>query len=251
MADVDIVTDLARGALTVPAPGGNSDSSLWDRAQRLARNVELICRIPQLRRIETQIDHFSLMAATYFSDAGLAQYLKSAKTGPEPMALSVNGGDLLDLCTETVDRALGAHIDQVRVNNINRIITESQGYSARMTEAMILSDARNLDDMGAVGIFNEFRRYFIGGKGVSDAVQLWKKKIDYRYWQSRLKEGFQFDPVRRIAERRLAAAESFMNELKVENSAVDFEEFIAELAEKNETSNTEFEENIKQGAGQI
>lgn len=251
MSELDIVTDLAKQALTIPAPGGNSDRYLWDRAQRLARNVELICRLPELHKLVTQIDRFCLMASTYFSDAGLAQYLKFDKTGANPIAHSADGNDLLDLCTEVVGRALGGHIDQVRVNNINRIITESQRHSARMAEAMILSDALNLEDMGAVGIFNEFRRGFIGGKGISDAVQLWKRKIDYQYWHSRLKESFRFDAVRRIAEQRLAAAKSFMNELEAENSGIDLQELVAGLAEKTTISDAESEENVTQGAGQL
>ena len=94
----------------------------------------------------------------------------------------------------------------------------------KMLEAMILSDASNLDDMGAIGIFSEFKRYIIGGKGVSNVLHTWKRKIDYKYWQARLKESFRFESVRKIAEQRLSTAEYFMNQLKVENTASDLEE---------------------------
>ena len=89
---------------------------------------------------------------------------------------------------------------------------------------MILSDARNLDDMGTIGIFSEFKRHIIGGKGVSNVLQAWKRKIDYKYWQARLKESFRFKSVRKIAEQRLSTAEYFMNQLKIENTASDLEE---------------------------
>jgi hypothetical protein len=46
---------------------------------------------------------------------------------------------------------------------------------------MILSDARNLDDMGAAGILNELRRLISSGKGISDALLSWERKIGYRY----------------------------------------------------------------------
>jgi len=97
---------------------------------------------------------------------------------------------------------------------------------------MILSDARNLDDMGAMGIFNEFRRYIIGGKSICDALQSWKMKIDYRYWQARLKKSFRFESVRKLAEQRLSAAEHFMNQLEVETEAQDLNELIAESLAK-------------------
>jgi hypothetical protein len=82
---------------------------------------------------------------------------------------------------------------------------------------MVLCDARNLDDIGAVGIFNELRRYIIGGKNVSDALKVWKRKKDYQYWQARLKEGFRFESVRKLAEQRLSTAKQFMDQLKLES----------------------------------
>ena len=95
---------------------------------------------------------------------------------------------------------------------------------------MILSDARNLDDMGVVGIFSEFRRNVIEGKGVCDALQIWKRKVDYRYWQARLKESFRFEQVRKVAEQRLSAAECFMNQLKAEAEARDVERLTVDSA---------------------
>ncbi len=86
--------------------------------------------------------------------------------------------------------------------------------------------------MGAVGIFNEFRRYVVQGKGVTDAIDNWQRKIDYRYWEARLKESFRFESVRRIADRRFHAAEFFMKQLKVENAAKDLEEVVLETLEK-------------------
>ena len=97
-----------------------------------------------------------------------------------------------------------------------------------MTESMILSDARNLEDMGAVGLFHELRRYVIHGKSISDILESWKRKIDYGYWQARLKESFRFEPVRQLAEERFAAAVYFMNQLTVENGAHDLEKRLLE-----------------------
>jgi hypothetical protein len=86
---------------------------------------------------------------------------------------------------------------------------------------MVLADARNLDDMGAAGIFNEFRRHVMGGRGVAEAVSLWRVKRDYGYWQARLKDSFHFEAVRRLAARRLKAAEGFMRQLEEEHAGQD------------------------------
>ena len=112
--------------------------------------------------------------------------------------------------------------------SVDAIIALISWPETDLTEAKILSDSRNLDDMGAVGIYNEFRRDVIGGKGVSDIMESWKRKVDYRYWQARLKESFRFETVRKIAVQRFAATEYIMNQLKIENAAQDLEDVLLE-----------------------
>ena len=221
MTELEVVRNLAKEALSRSTPMSDHDDSLWDRNKRLVRNVELICRLPELERAGLQINRFCLMAATYFIDAGLAGCLSSGKI---KAANGNNSRDLLLLSTKIVDRKLSTVIDKTKINNINTIITESGGDFTQRPEAMILSDARNLDDIGAAGIFNEFRRHVIAGKGVSGVLESWKKKVDYRYWQSLLKRSFRFEAVRKLAEQRLSVAEHFMNQLRVENVADDMQE---------------------------
>lgn len=234
MHELDIVRDLARESLTIGRAAGRTDSSLWDRTQRLARNVELICKLPEVTGSGLQIDRFCLMVATYFSDSGLAYHIKSAVKGGQPVIYDSGADELLDYCTTAVEENFSSVMAASRVNKINRIITESHNSFTNVTEAMILSDARNLDDMGATGIFNELRRYIIGGKGVSDALKLWKSKVDYRYWEAHLKDNFRFGSVQKLAEQRLSTAEYFMDQLKVEHTAEDMEKLISEPLEGGE-----------------
>ena len=224
MSELDIVRDLARESLTIATVTSELDKSLWDCAQRLVRNTEYICLLPELTGVTVQVDRFCLTAGAYFCDAGLARRIEEGAGSVWFAPSEAESRDLLDLSAQVVAEKLKGIVDASRVDKIGVIITESGDRFTRMTEAMVLSDARNLDDMGAVGIFNESRRYVFDGKGPSDALQSWKNKVDYRYWQARLKEGFRFAPVRRIAELRLAAAECFMNQLKVETEALDLEE---------------------------
>ena len=223
MSELDIVADLAKGILTTIAPGGGGDEFLWDRAQRLVRNVEHICRLPELAEVSLQIDRFCLIAATYFSEVGLTLLLEQQGTVATPATANGNGNGLLDFSIDVVNEKLSGVLEKLKTDKISRIITESGSPFTTMTEAMILSDARNLDDMGAVGIFNEFRRYVIGGKAVSDALQIWKSKIDYQYWQARIKDSFHFESIRKLASQRFSAAEHFMDQLKVENTTSDLE----------------------------
>jgi hypothetical protein len=228
MSELDAVRDLAEQALTVRRPTGGLNNSLWDRAQRLVRTVEYICGLDDLAKKSVQIDRFCLIAATYFNEAGLARHLGTQGQGAEPGNFEANGDELLDLSTKVVEERLADAVERAKIEKINRIITESGRRSAGMMEAMILSDARNLEDMGAAGVLNEFRRFVCTGKSICDVVQSWRKKKDYRYWQARLKEGFRFEQVRRLAEQRLCTVEQFMKQLEVEVQAQDLKELSTE-----------------------
>jgi hypothetical protein len=61
----------------------------------------------------------------------------------------------------------------------------------------------------------------------------WRKQIDYRYWQARLKDSFRFEDVRKLAEQRLAVAEQFMNQLQQETEARDLKAMIKSSPEAN------------------
>jgi hypothetical protein len=228
MSELDIIREIAQQVLVVPTLKGTKDNSLWDRTQRLVRNVEHICRLPEVAKLEPQIDRFCLIAAAYFSDAGFAHYADAEDTGRRFVLADVSADDLSDFSTQVVTDRLSGSLAGPKIDKINKIITESADRFAKLPEAIILSDARNLDDMGAVGIFNEFRRYVVHGKGASEALESWKRKIDYRYWDARLKESFRFESVRKLAAQRFAAAEYFMNQLAVENAARDLEEMVIE-----------------------
>jgi hypothetical protein len=223
-SSLETIKKLAKETLTISIGVNNSDSTLWDRAQRLVCNVEYIVRLPEVAKSGMQIDRFCLTSATYFSDAGLARNLESKKHVGTFYGSGSNGDDLLHDCTEIVSEKLTGIIKRDKIEKINSIIVEAGSNFAKKPEAMILSDARNLDDMGAAGLFHEFRRYTFVGKGVFDALQLWKRKVDYRYWQARLKESFRFESVRKLAEKRLSTAEYFMNQLNIETEASDLEE---------------------------
>lgn len=221
MSNLNSVRKLAKQTLTIQTPTSEVDDYLWDSAKRLVRNVELLCQLPEISGKSSRLDHFCLLSATYFSGAGIARYAESHQMVPRTAAYETNSDGVLDLCVEVVEEKLGGLVGKSLVDKITRIICESSTHSTSMVEAMILSDARNFEDTGLTGIFNEYRRHIIGGRGISGVLQSWKKKIDYRYWQARLKESFRFDSVRKLASQRLEAAEQMMDRLDLENSSED------------------------------
>jgi len=231
MPEIDLVRETAQQTLKVSTLTGTDDNWLWDRSRRVVRNVEHICKLPEIAEANLAIDRFCLACAAYFSDSGFIHYADSEDVTARVALEDLNVTDLRDFSVQVVTDKLTGKLAEGKIAKINKIILESSNKLTQMPEASILSDGRNLDDMGAVGIFNEFRRYVVQGKGVTDAIDNWQRKIDYRYWEARLKESFRFESVRRVADRRFRAAEYFMKQLRVENLAKDLEEVVLESLE--------------------
>ena len=80
MSDLDITRKLAKQTLTITTPNGTRESFFWDRSKRLVRNINHICRLPELANSGLQIDQFCLISAAYFNDAGLLSRLNAKNT---------------------------------------------------------------------------------------------------------------------------------------------------------------------------
>jgi hypothetical protein len=232
---LDRIKEIAKNALMLPASWCERDNFLWERSQRLVNNVNLIASLQEVIDKQTDFDRLSLTSAAYFNEAGLASFLKSEKNAPLQVipSFSVAGNDhLIYLSTEVVIEQLKSLIPMQTINKINSVIVHSYENGQKDPEAIILSDARNLDDMGVVGIFNELKNYLFAGKGINHLLKSWDSKIDYAYWQTRLDESFHFETVREIARKRLYAAHFFMKQLKLEVCALDIEKFIKHQKKK-------------------
>ncbi|MHC4233059.1 MAG: hypothetical protein ACYTEM_05640 [Planctomycetota bacterium] len=232
MSELETVHQIAQKTLTFPSPSGGHDDWLWDRTLRILQNIEHICRLPELAEKAISIDRFCLVAAAYFADSGLAHFASNQKTGGQRPPGDVTSADVCNVSTQTVSNVLSDAVTGSRIDKINKIITESFNRFTDITEAMVLSDGRGLEDLGAAGLLGGLRGQLIDGKSVSSMLGSWKRKIEYGYWQARLKESFRFSAVRQVAEGRFAAVEQFMNQLATENTAADMEKQLVTMLEK-------------------
>lgn len=231
MSKLDDIQNHAEKALRVYTKAGGVDCFFWDRSQRLVRNIELICQLPDLATTNLQIDRFCLTTAAYFSVSGLAYSLNGESANHKSQSFNGNGNGFLKRSAEITAEKLDGLIEAGRIDKIANIITESENRFSNRTESMILSDARNLDDFGTIGIVNEFRQHARNGRGISDVLGIWQRKIEYGYWQARLKESFRFESVRKIAEQRFLATEHFMEQLEIENTSRDMKYLFANSSE--------------------
>lgn len=226
MPDIDIVKQQAKESLEYKTCSGEKGSCLWNRAQRLVRTVNYISQLPELTELNLLIDRFCLSSAAYFCDAGFEKYALANSLSIMEVVVDIPNCDVKDFSAKIMAKELEGKLPQQKIERIAKIIIESGNRFTNMTEAMILSDGHSLDDMGTVGIFNELRRCTIQGKGCQDLIASWDRKIQYQYWDARIKEGFRFDSVKEIAQQRFESAKTFMAQMADENNAQDLETLI-------------------------
>ena len=226
MVDLGVIKEIAEQALAIPSLTGTPDRYLIDRAHRVLRHS---AGIAQLRDVQCfQVDQECLSIAALFCDAGFARYANQEDKTARLVLADLTDEDLRDFSAQVVQEKLDGLVNARQMERVCSIMLESGNRDTTLIEAMILSDARNLDDMGAVGILNDFRRYAVHGRGVVEALASWNRKIEYDYWTARLRESFRFEGVRKMAQQRLEVARQFMRQLETENRAGDMEDMLLE-----------------------
>lgn len=224
MAEFNVIREIAEQLLIVPTLKGTPDRYLIDRAYRILRHCGNIAQLNEVRCF--QIDYDCLNVAALFRDVGFARYANQEDRVARMVLADLTDADMRDFSTQLIQEKLADFLNPRQKECVCSIIMESGSRNTNLIEAMVLSDARNLEDMGATGIFNELRRYVVHGRGVTEALASWKRKIDYDYWIARLREGFRFESVRKLAQQRMQTAIQFMEQLESENKAGDLEELL-------------------------
>ena len=99
-----------------------------------------------------------------------------------------------------------------------KILREMPQRSTKMDEAKLLADAVNLDDFGITGLVMQAMQLAKQNAGVEQVADGFEKRREYGYWEARLKDGFFFDAVRKLAIARLRRASEMvdllLNELR-------------------------------------
>lgn len=217
MTKTEDIQKIAKQVLTAPAFDGQTDNWLWDRVQRIDRNVDALCLCREIQQANMPIDMFCLKAAVYFFQAGLVRDAGSNRHASSNNSSETDLAQIARLSALVVTKQLDKVIDSKKIEKINNIITQSCEKTTRLNEAKVLSDAINLDDIGAVGVFNQVRAATLQKKSISELLSSYKKKADYGYWQARLNESFHFKNTANIANKRFAITKTFMENLEKES----------------------------------
>jgi hypothetical protein len=216
MADLENFLDIARELLTAD----RRDAILYERTQRVLRACEQIAALPELA--DRRIDRQCLFVAAIFHEVGAAG--------------AAEGADAAEIRRRSAERMAEHAADMLparQIERIGQIIRESSTRGTALVEAQVLNDAISLDEIGAMGVWHELRRYLAAGRGVAEALISWQRKIEYNYFQARLKDNFRFEPVRRLARRRLQAVTGFMEQLKREHFGEDVAALVRPPADRS------------------
>jgi hypothetical protein len=100
----------------------------------------------------------------------------------------------------------GTDTDELLLDRSARLLHEMPHRSPMLDEARLLADAVNLEDFGVVGVALQVVQLARQGEGLSQLAEGCEARELYGYWDARLKDGFHFEAVREIAQRRLENA---------------------------------------------
>lgn len=113
---------------------------------------------------------------------------------------------------------LGDRIDPSLLDRCTAVLLAAPDRSPPSDEARLLADAVNLDDFGLIGLLNTCVVIASQGQGVATLLDGAAKREAYGYWEARLRDGFHYNPVRAIAERRLAGARKMIEQMQQERA---------------------------------
>jgi len=209
----------ARRVLVAESPLGREDRFLFDHARRV---MEVAERLSYCREVRAwRIDRFALQVAALFHQAATVRLDEERRRSTVYAAATMSAEDVKEYSAELAGDRLRGKMPDRELDLVQEIIRRAHDASIELAEAKILSDADSLDDIGALGVWRDLRRYILEGRAVEDTVRAWQRREQYGYWEARLRDAFNLEAARRLAERRLEAARRFKEQLAIENEALD------------------------------
>ncbi len=220
MPEIEPIVETARVVLIGRSPLGREDAFLFDHALRVMRVADRLSTCAEVR--SWRIDRFALQVAALFHQAATVRLDEERRTSTVYAAATMSAEDVKEYSAELAGDRLGGKVSPRQLDLIQEIIRRAHDAGSDLAEAKILSDADSLDDIGTLGVWRDLRRYILEGRAVEDTVRAWRRREQYGYWEARVRDAFNLETARRLAESRLGVARAFMQQLEAEFDASDF-----------------------------
>ncbi len=193
-----------------PVDGRLADDArrLWNRHRVLSRQLQAAGELEELPAADSgELACWALQLP-----------LRTVEPAPLPVGpLGVVGiRERAERAAQRLVEELGEVVPTALLDETTRLMQEMPQRPPVLEAAKVLSDIFNLDDFGVVGVLRDTAEQALRDRGVTALSRGFAKRQDYKYWQVRLKDGFHYPLVRRIARRRLDHARRLFETLDEE-----------------------------------
>ncbi len=94
-------------------------------------------------------------------------------------------------------------------------------HEVESLESRLVADAENLDEFGALSLWQMARKQAMEGKAMEAAIKTWETQKQYGYWSARINDSFRFEAVKQIAHERLVTFDKIIQQLKAHHNGDD------------------------------
>jgi hypothetical protein len=227
----DLLLKGAQRDLLIQSEGAPAERFVWDHAERVSRIAEALLSIPELNG--QAVDRRALLVAAFYHDAGWVLQVRSGDCHARDVLLKPTTDIQREMAADWMTERVSPVETAAVVQQAARIIRFMNNRRTELIEARVLADAESLDEIGPHSVCLMVRKMCAEGKTIADAVALWERQGEYRYWPARIKEGFHFATSRSVAQKRLDKLARFMDDLREAVRLEDISTMIAESQTAN------------------
>ncbi|MCA9242839.1 MAG: hypothetical protein KDA32_02700 [Phycisphaerales bacterium] len=212
MSDLETLRAAAESLLLTDEGPLAGDRWLWEHSLRVADYCAILINAPEVAHDLPSLD--PILVAAWFYSAGWAIQAQDGQVG----RWQVLGRPTNDLQRELALNAMLERAGNLASTNIVQyaaaIIRSSADRDTDIPEALVLAEAVSLDEIGLLYSLRQFRQYQAEGRPLSQFIDTWQRQQEYKYWETRIRDGLRFECSRAIARQRIAAVDEMMTGLR-------------------------------------
>ncbi len=209
---IDRLWKRARDDLCVMPPAGPADPVVFDHGARVCELALAMLGAPELA--DRAVDRAALAAAALYHDAGWVVQANAGEIAPGELLLRATSDSQRELAADFLETRLRDLLPPESLDLAARAVLYAGDRLTELLEAQLVCEACHLDAIGPQALGLMIRKQIAEGRLLADIVAVWERQEEYHYWQARIKEGFRFPSVRRVAEQRWQAMRAVMAEIR-------------------------------------
>jgi len=207
----------------VPRDGG--DTWLWDHTCRVVRTADRLRICPELAAQPP--DATALHAACLYREAGWAIQWQEGRIQSAQLLARPTQDLQLELAAEALLDDAGGLLDSLTLDRAAEAIRQSGRREPTLPEAIVLSDACNLQAVGLIELLRQFRQYQATGQPLDRLIETARRKQEYRYWDAWIRDCLRLELSRELALQRVAALEGTLEALRQHLTAEDLADLLS------------------------